>query len=308
MASGMPSSRATSRPASGTESPSRVNRGSARRARSANSATAGPPASGCSPGPATGSGASRNRASPAMPSGSRLVASTRTSSAAGRNVPQSSATAASTCSQLSSTSNACCLARLASSDSVMDSPGACRTPSAAATAGITSAGSGTVASSTSHTPSANRPATRRATSLASLVLPTPPGPVTVTSRYSCTRSASFASSAARPTRLDRSATNPCRLPCPATAAFPPTTQTITRRSIPTWGYETTMFVVLRYFPAREIVPTGQPPTSHQAHGCWPAVPPANLLPRSGIHDPGAPANRVQVQATGHREGARHDHT
>jgi hypothetical protein len=29
--------------------------------------------------------------------------------------------------------------------------------------------------------------------------------------------------------------------------------------------KTTMFVVLRYFPAREIVPTGQPPTSHQAH-------------------------------------------
>jgi len=42
----------------------------------------------------------------------------------------------------------------------------------------------TAASSASHTPSANRPATRSATSQASRVLPAPPGPVTVTSRYS----------------------------------------------------------------------------------------------------------------------------
>ena len=58
-----------------------------------------------------------------------------------------------------------------------------RIPSAAATTAATSAGSRTAASSASHTPSANRPATRSATSPASRVLPAPPGPVTVTSRY-----------------------------------------------------------------------------------------------------------------------------
>ena len=55
-------------------------------------------------------------------------------------------------------------------------------PSAAATAAATWAGSRTAASSASHTPSANRPATCRATSPASRVFPAPPGPVSVTSR------------------------------------------------------------------------------------------------------------------------------
>ena len=58
----------------------------------------------------------------------------------------------------------------------MDVPGGCRIPSATATAAGTSAGSRTAASSTSHAPSANRPATRRATSPASRVFPYPSRP------------------------------------------------------------------------------------------------------------------------------------
>ncbi len=55
-------------------------------------------------------------------------------------------------------------------------PGCSRTPSAAAPTAATCAGSRTAASSTSQAPSANRPATRRATWPASRVLPPPPRP------------------------------------------------------------------------------------------------------------------------------------
>ena len=47
-------------------------------------------------------------------------------------------------------------------------------------------------------PSAKSAASRRATSIASRVLPTPPGPISVTSRASTTSSAKRSSSASRP--------------------------------------------------------------------------------------------------------------
>ena len=55
-------------------------------------------------------------------------------------------------------------------------------PSTVAIAAGTEAGSPTDASSTIHTPSGNSPATSAPTSRASRVLPTPPTPLSVTSR------------------------------------------------------------------------------------------------------------------------------
>src|SRR5262249_47328126 len=63
--------------------------------------------------------------------------------------------------------------------------------------------------------SANRPATARATTAARRVLPTPPGPITVTSRCFPTRPATSSTSAARPTKLVSAAAKPCTPPAPA---------------------------------------------------------------------------------------------
>ena len=81
-----------------------------------------------SPGPGSASGGSRYRASPATPTGSRLVARIRTSSAAGSSAPHSSATAAITCSQLSSTSSICRRASTPASESATGTPGRCTFP------------------------------------------------------------------------------------------------------------------------------------------------------------------------------------
>jgi hypothetical protein len=73
-------------------------------------------------------------------------------------------------------------------------------PSTAATTAGTCAGSRTAASSASQAPSVNRPATCRATWPASRVLPTPPGPVTVTSRHSPSSATTSRTAPARPGR------------------------------------------------------------------------------------------------------------
>ena len=67
-------------------------------------------------------------------------------------------------------------------------------PSTVAMAAGTEAGSPTDASSTIHTPSGNSPATSAPTSSASRVLPTPPTPLSVTSRFDRTSSATSATS------------------------------------------------------------------------------------------------------------------
>ena len=68
----------------------------------------------------------------------------------------------------------------------------------AATAPSTPAGSRTGASSHSHAPSAYRPATCPAACTASRVLPTPPGPVSVTTRASPSVAPVCSSSRSRP--------------------------------------------------------------------------------------------------------------
>ena len=61
------------------------------------------------------------------------------------------------------------------------------------------------ASSTSQAPSGRSPSSVRAVSVASLVLPEPPGPIRVVSRCSATSSRTAATSASLPTKLVSSA-------------------------------------------------------------------------------------------------------
>ena len=157
--------------------------------------------------PGTASGGTGQTASPGTPRTSRLVARTRTLGPARSNRPTSSAHAPTRCSQLSrTTSNALSRTNSASRSSgegrwAPGSPGSTSRPIDAATASTSRPGSPTAASSTSHTPSGKPPATRRANSTATLVLPAPPGPTTVTSRCSSTSLASSRSSRSRPTKL-----------------------------------------------------------------------------------------------------------
>ncbi len=74
-----------------------------------------------------------------------------------------------------------------------------RMPSASSTAYATSAGSVTGASGTNHAATSSRPAA----SVASRVLPTPPGPVSVTSRAARRFFSTRDTSSSRPTKLVR---------------------------------------------------------------------------------------------------------
>ena len=118
-----------------------------------------------------------------------------------RSCSTTSAAASSTCSQLSNTNNS----RRPDSAWVMlavtDRPACGVTPNTAATASGTAAGSPTGANSTSHTPSENSPVSSAATWIARRVLPTPPTPVRVTSRWARTCSASSFTAISRPTKL-----------------------------------------------------------------------------------------------------------
>ncbi len=99
---------------------------------------------------------------------------------------------------MSSTSRALRSARATSTESSTLRPCCSPRPSASATADPTIAGSVTGTRSTNHTPSSKAPVRSAATASASRVLPTPPGPVAVTSRCALTASHSSARSLARP--------------------------------------------------------------------------------------------------------------
>ena len=109
------------------------------------------------------------------------------------------------CSQLSSTISSSRRPRLHSrkprAEACCPSNSDVRMPSASATASGTRAGSRRGASSTSQTPSRFAWAAIRATSRARLVFPTPPGPVSVTSRCSAMLPSTSEQSSSRPTRL-----------------------------------------------------------------------------------------------------------
>ena len=108
-----------------------------------------------------------------------------------------------TCSKLSSTRSSSRWARLSRSCSSAGRSPVSRSPSALAMAGATTSGSEIASRATNHAPSPNRSATARAHSVASDVLPAPPGPVRVTRRLAARRSSISASSTSRPTKLVR---------------------------------------------------------------------------------------------------------
>ena len=156
---------------------------------------ASPPA----PAGGTGSGGTGNSCSPLSRNTIRLVTSATTPGAA----PSSSATSGAapiTCSKLSSTSTSR-RARRYDFTSVISAPPEVLSPSAAEIAAVTSSAARTEPSATNRTPSAKPAPTRCATSTASLLFPTPPGPVRVTRRTPSarTRSPTAATSSSRPT-------------------------------------------------------------------------------------------------------------
>ena len=175
IASGMPSRRRQiSATVAALSSVSRKS-GRTRRARSVNNSIASS---------ASDSDGTRQLTSPATPIGSRLVARTVTAGQPPSRPTTSAAHASSRCSQLSSTSSIRRSPTNRSSVSIVERPGWSGRPSARITATGTRSGSVIGARSTYHTPSPNPPAISVATCTARRVLPTPPAPVSVTSRLS----------------------------------------------------------------------------------------------------------------------------
>jgi hypothetical protein len=162
-------------------------------ARAANRATASSP----------DSGGTRHTVSPATPSGSRLVASMVTPGQARTSSTATSATAPSTCSQLSrqSSNRRSPICRASEAPAPLPRSVASTTPSAAATSSGTTIGSPVAARSTQWTPSGQPARCRVATSTASRVLPQPPGPARVTSLAALSAPARDSSSDSRPTKL-----------------------------------------------------------------------------------------------------------
>ena len=202
IASGIPSSRRQISPTAATFAGLREKSLRAAAARWANrdiaslSATAAMPASGGG----SDSGRSPNTCSPPTPSGCWLVARTRTPGQPRRMSAASAAAAAARCSQLSSTSSSALLVRKNSTTlPAVDRPGRGRARSAAKTACAIASPSPAGCSSHSHAPSEKDGSRSAAACNASRVLPTPPGPVTVTSGDRAIAAASSASSPARPT-------------------------------------------------------------------------------------------------------------
>jgi hypothetical protein len=95
--------------------------------------------------------------------------------------------------------------RLAAVEDQQRAPGARRPPAAARPPGPAGGTDGSAATSTNHTPSGNARRTSAAACRASRVLPTPPAPVSVTSRDADSRPRTPASSSRRPTKVAGSA-------------------------------------------------------------------------------------------------------
>ena len=198
-ARGMPSSRRQIAASAGA-SRSVTSRGEpAAAARSRRRATAGDAATvstsswlGVASGDRTSSRSARTR------KGARLVARTTRS---GQRATRSASTGAApvSCSRLSSTTITRRPWRCETSARTGSATSSGR-PSAAVTRGRTSPGSRTAARSTNTAPPGKADASRRRTSVARRVLPTPPGPVMVTRRCApdCTRARSSSISASRP--------------------------------------------------------------------------------------------------------------
>jgi len=203
MASGSPSSRAQIAATSAAFPAVRAKEGRTACAHCTKRATAGKRATAAGSAPSAGvgraSGGTGKVCSPRTRSAARLVTSATTPG----HAPSSAASAGpapATCSMLSSSSSRSLSRKWAWSRSSTGCPAASRRPSARAMVGSAKAGSRRAARLTVTTPSAkalSRPAT---TCWARRVLPTPPGPVSVSRRTSGWRSrcATAASSRSRP--------------------------------------------------------------------------------------------------------------
>ena len=184
IASGIPSSRRQISPTAATLEGLREKslRAAAARWTNRDTASLAPAAAMPASGGGSDSGRSPKTCSPPTPSGCWLVARMRTPRQPRKMSAASAAAAAARCSQLSSTSSSALLVRKNSTTlPAVDRPGRGRTRSAAATACAIVSPSPAAASSHSHAPSAKDGSWSAAACSASRVLPTPPGPVTVTS-------------------------------------------------------------------------------------------------------------------------------
>ncbi len=211
MASGSPSRRRQRRATACWFASATVKPGTTAAARSANSRSAGKDSTAdgvSSSGAGAGRGGTSKSCSPASPSRCRLVARIRTPSVAASTVPARTAQLRSRCSQLSSTMSRRRSRRWSTRISSGGRTVSLRTPSASFTACGTNASSLSAASCTSHTPSGKARATCPATCPARRVLPTPPGPVSVSSLPADNNRLTPAASSRRPTKLVSSAGNP----------------------------------------------------------------------------------------------------
>ena len=139
--------------------------------------------------------------SPGTFSPSRLVASTRTPGAAPSKRCAKAADAATRCSQLSSTSNICRLARCLHSVSTCGWSARLWMPRVVVTVRAKRSASESGARSTNHTPSGNDGRTLSASAIARRVLPQPPMPVRVSSRTCSSNSTYSARSSSWPMKL-----------------------------------------------------------------------------------------------------------
>ena len=185
MASGRPSSRRQISATAAALPLVSAKPGRTARARSVNSATAGQDSSSSSGmvvgSAGSGSGGTGYSRSARRPSTVRLVTSI---SSCGQRVSSSprSGAAWTTCSRLSRISSHAPSPNVAASASTGDPVPARSAPAARPIAASTSPGSVTDSSGTNTVPAPNRSRSRSPTATASRVLPTPPGPVSVTSR------------------------------------------------------------------------------------------------------------------------------
>ena len=184
-ASGSPSRRAQISSTADAFSSVSAKRGSAPRARSTKSATAS----------SRSSGSSGYSCSPETRSAERLVTRNERPGAPS-STSDSTGAASASCSKLSITSSAWRPARRSARFSASERSPLSFTATASAIAGSSSAGSRIASSATKKAPSTSSSARMFAASIASLVLPEPPGPVSVSTRVG-PRSALVTSSSSR---------------------------------------------------------------------------------------------------------------
>ena len=156
-------------------------------------------------GPGRESGGTRHTVSPRTRSGSRLVATSRSCGQPAIRSRTRSATASTTCSQVSRISSSCRPRSASTRVAEAGRSGSSPMPRTLATCRAVRAGSAVSASSTSQIPSGKSSLRCQPSRVASLVLPMPPGPHSVRARTLLSSSVRSPRSRSRPTKLFGSA-------------------------------------------------------------------------------------------------------